>query len=125
MVDGILYDTAPRKVEGGLMIQIVTSKEWNKMVVRALGFIVEAYETYRHEIFYRVNVKTFPTDCNDDKELHPVMYVVNGLTDLRQALDIKTTLKDIDDEYVLIHDPVVTLSVTVTDNNFEVIKMPL
>jgi hypothetical protein len=125
MVDGILYDAAPRKVEGGLMIQVVTSKEWNEKVVRALGFIVEAYETCRQEIFYRVNVKTYPTDCIRDKEYHPTIYIVNGLTDLRKALDIKNALKNIDDEYFPTDDPIVTISVTVSGNSFEIIKTPI
>ena len=107
------------------MIQVVTSKECNEKVVRALGFMVEAYETYRHELFYRVNVKTYPTDCRRDKELRPVMYIVNGLTDLRQALDIKNALMDIDDENFPIDDPIVTISVTVTDNSFEIVSIPI
>ena len=107
------------------MIQVVTSKEWNEKVVRALGFMVEVYETWRHELFYRVNVKTFSTDCSKDKTINSVMFIVNGLTDLRQALDIKKALMDIDDEYFPTDDPIVTISVTVNDNSFEIIKTPI
>ncbi len=102
------------------MVKIVTSKAWNNKAVRVLGIMVEAYETYKHEIFYNVCISLFPTDASIEN--HPVMKVVERIEDLRQALDIRNALREIDDEYSRIDDIEVILTVKLTNNGFQIEK---